>query len=300
LKQISLLSLLLLLIAGCSTKAPAPLTHKISTSCHYYSLASARCLDQEAYLDLITPYKVIFIGDQHDSVSAHKVMLETITGLQYRGFKVSVANEWFSPDENMLLKKYVKGELDANGSKALGWKKRVGYDFNLSEPIYQAVIDGGGTLYGINMSRDFKKKISEQNLSGMSADELSFYENLDLNVSAHKEMLAPFFGHCHMKRDGEDALQCTERMYRVQVAWDTMMGEESAKLAALMQEKEKLIVFVGAMHLEGKLGVNLRFARKSNIPSITLLPYPKDEEKIIEIEHGSSDLIYLYDSSSSK
>ncbi len=293
-KQTSLLFLLLLLIAGCSTKEATPLTHKVSAECRYYSLESASCLDLESYLDVIAPYKVIFIGDQHDSASAHEMMLETINGLQQRGFKVSVANEWFSPDENTLLKKYVMGELDANSSKALGWKKRVGYDFNLSKPIYQAVIAGGGALYGINMDKAFKKRVSEQNLSGMSSVERSFYEKLDLNVSAHKEMLAPFFGHCHGKRDSEDALQCTERMYRVQVAWDTMMGEESAKLAASLQEGEKLIVFVGAMHLEGKLGVNLRFARKSNIPSITVIPYPKDKEKVIEIEHGSSDLIYLY------
>ena len=270
------------------------MTHKVSAACRYYSLESASCLDLEGYLDVITPYKVIFIGDQHDSAPAHEVMLETIKGLQHRGFKVSVANEWFSPDENTLLKKYVKGELDANSSKALGWKKRVGYDFNLSEPIYKAVIEGGGALYGINMDKAFKKRVSEQNLSGMSQAERSFYENLDLNVSAHKEMLAPFFGHCHNKRAGENAQQCAERMYRVQVAWDTMMGEESAKLAASLQKNEKLIVFVGAMHLEGKLGANLRFARKSNIPSITVIPYPKNQEKVIEVEHGSSDLIYLY------
>ena len=73
-----------------------------------------------------------------------------------------------------------------------------------------------------------------------------------------------------------------------------MMGEESAKLAGSLHKNEKLIVFVGAMHLEGKLGVNLRFARKSNIPAITVIPYPKGNKKIIEIEHGSSDLIYLY------
>ena len=131
----------------------------------------------------------------------------------------------------------------------------------------------------------------------MSAQEREFVDGLDLNISAHKQLLAPFFSHCHKTRKDEDAKQCMERMYRVQVAWDSMMGQESAKLAEKLEDNEKLIVFIGAMHLDSKLGANLRFTRQSNIPTITVLPYPKDSslEKVIEIDLGKSDIIYLYE-----
>jgi len=284
-------------MTGCGSKKPTPITFKIPTSCTYYSLQSAECLDEAEFIERIAPYKVIFVGDHHHSLNAHKVVIALINGLSTDGYKVALANEWFSPQDNALLEQYVQGKLDSNTSKALGWKKRVGYDFNLTEPIFNAIIKQEGTLYGINMDKTFRKKISDYNLSAMSNEEKAFVQGLDLNVSAHQQLLAPFFSHCHKTRKGEDAQQCMERMYRVQVAWDTKMGEESVKLAKKLKDDERLIVFVGAMHLESKLGVNLRFARESNLPTLTVLPFPKDSyhEKQIDVDLGSSDMVYLYE-----
>ena len=297
LKQISIFISLLLLIGGCGLKEPTVITHKVATTCDYYSLQSAQCLDKKSFIDRVEPYEVIFVGDHHHSANAHKVMVELVNGLSSRGHKIALANEWFSPKENALLQQYVDGELEDNISKGLDWKKHAGYDFNLSEPIYNAVIANSGKLYGINMDKQFKKMVSDQNITAMSDEQRAFYDSLDLNVSAHQQLLAPFFSHCHKTRNGESPEQCTERMYRVQVAWDSMMGQESAKLAEKLKDNEKLIVFIGAMHLESKLGANLRFARETNKPFITILPIPKDVklEKEIEVDLGSSDMIYLYE-----
>jgi len=222
-------------------------------------------------------------------------LLTLIEGLSEQGYRVSLANEWFTPEENTLLENFSAGKLDKNTSKALGWQKRAGYDYNLTQAIYDAVIKEHGKLYGINMNKKFKKLISDQNISGMDVEQSTFYKRLDLNVTAHQQLLKPYFAHCHSHRKDESAQMCSERMYRVQVAWDSMMGEESAKLAEKLEKDEKLIVFIGAMHLEGKLGANLRFTRASNVPSVTILPYQKDGEMCIDIDHGSSDLIYLYE-----
>jgi len=282
---------------GCSSNKPTPIRFSVPTTCSYYSLVSAECMDEKQFIERVEPYKVIFVGDHHHSANAHKMVVTLINGLSAHGYKVALANEWFTPQENTLLSRYVDGVLESNSSKALGWKKRVGYDFNLTEPIFSAIIKQKGKLYGINMSKPFRKKISDNNLSGMDESEKKFVRSLDLNVTAHIQLLAPFFGHCHKMQKDEDTQQCMERMYRVQVAWDSMMGEESAKLAEQLASDEKLIVFIGAMHLESKLGANLRFARKSNVPSITILPYPKDSrlEKVLELDLGSSDIAYLYE-----
>ena len=284
-------------MTGCGSKKPTPITFQIPTSCTYYSLQSAECLDKAAFIERVAPYKVIFVGDHHHSLNAHKVVIALINGLSKHGYKVDLANEWFSPQDNALLEQYVQGKLDSNTSKALGWKKRAGYDFNLSEPIFNAVIKENGKLYGINMDKAFRKKISDYNLTGMTNKEEEFTTTLDLNVSVHKQLLAPFFSHCHKTREGENTQKCMERMYRVQVAWDSMMGQESVKLAKKLKDNERLIVFVGAMHLESKLGVNLRFARESNLPTLTVLPFPKDShrEKQIDVNLGSSDMVYLYE-----
>ncbi|MGB5965237.1 MAG: ChaN family lipoprotein [Sulfurimonadaceae bacterium] len=295
-KQISIFIGLLLFIGGCGLKETAAITHKIPVICDYYSLQSAQCLDKKSFIDRVEPYEVIFVGDHHHSTNAHKMAVELINGLSRRGYSIAFANEWFSPKDNALLQQYVDGKLDSNASKALDWKKRVGYDFNLSEPIYDTVMANHGKLYGINMDKQFKKMVSEQNVTAMSEEQRTFYDSLDLNVTAHQQLLSPFFSHCHKTRNGESLQQCSERMYRVQVAWDSMMGQESAKLATNLKENEKLIVFVGAMHLESGLGVNLRFRRMSNRPSITILPMSRgvQQQKEIAVDLGSSDMLYLY------
>lgn len=292
----AILQVIVLLFAGCADKNSAPLHHTVQSSCSYYSLQSAECLDKQGFMNRIEPYKVIFIGDHHQSVNAHRRVVELLDGLSDDGYTLALANEWFSPQENSLLQQYVDGELDSNGSKALEWKKRTGFDFNLSEPIYSAVIANHGKLYGINMDKAFKTMVSEQNITAMSHEQRRFYESLDLNVSVHQQMLSPFFSHCHHLKKGETQEECTARMYRVQVAWDSMMGEESAKLAQNLKENEKLVVFVGAMHLESGLGVNLRFSRMTNIPFVTILPMPRgdQEQKELTVDLGSSDLLYLY------
>lgn len=294
-KQISIFITLVLLLTACSHHESLPLTHKVSNTCTYYSIKSATCLNAKRYIESIEPYQVIFVGDHHDSAAAHQVMVETIKGLSKAGYRVSVANEWFTPQDNKMLENYVAGKLDHNSSKALKWKQRAGYDFNLTQPIYDAVIKEEGSLYGINMDKAFKKKISHQQLSEMSSEEKKFYDALDLNVTAHQQLLAPFFDHCHHIQKGESARACSERMYRVQVAWDSMMGEESAKLASRLEKNERLIVFIGAMHLESALGANLRFARQSHIPFITILPYKIEQNVPYQtLDHGSADIIYLY------
>ncbi|MCJ7765766.1 MAG: ChaN family lipoprotein, partial [Thiovulaceae bacterium] len=202
-KNLSLFGSLLLLFVGCADKHASSLSYKVHPSCTYYSLQRAECLNRETFIDAFEPYKVIFVGDHHDSANAHKVLTELINELSDRGYKIALANEWFSPSENRLLQRYVAGELDANISKALGWKNRAGYDFNLSKPIYDAVIENHGSLYGVNMSSELEKKISDQNRSSMSARERVFYDELDLNMSVHKAMLSPYFSHCHSLRSGE-------------------------------------------------------------------------------------------------
>ncbi len=296
LKQILFFTALLVLFSGCASKEPTAITYDVPVACKYYSLHSAECLDEAGFIDTIEPYAVIFVGDHHQSKTAHNVVTELVNGLSGRGYKIALANEWFSPQDDALLEQYSNGELDSNGSKALGWAKRAGYDFNLSKPIFDAVIANGGTLYGINMDQKFKKMVSEQNSSAMSEEQRTFYENLDLNVTVHQQLVAPFFSHCHHLKNGETQEECSARMYRVQVAWDSMMGQESAKLAQGLQEKEKLIVFVGAMHLESKVGVNLRFARKTTTPSLTILPVPRvvNTEPTLDVAPGSCDIVYLY------
>ncbi len=260
-----------------------------------YDLKSEECDSFESFIKKIEPYSVIFIGDHHDSANLHVSIAKIITMLSKKGYKISLANEWFTPLDNALLKRYTKAQLnDEEFQKQIKWKDKSGYEFKSFAPIYHSIIDAKADMYGINLTKKERKLISEQNLSAMSSELQMFYNNLDLNTSSHKALLAPFFEHCHSKKKEENALTCKKRMYRVQVAWDSKMAQESVKLAkkVLKTSKDKLIIFAGAFHLESHLGINMRFSRQYQSLHVTVLPAIKPQEAI---DLGYSDFVLFYD-----
>lgn len=279
-------------LSGCAEQ-PRPLEHQIPDDCRIYAMKSAHCIDRESLVDQLAHYRVIFVGDHHQSEAVHRFAAELIKALHQKGYRIHLANEWFTPADNIVLQEYASGAFEGNFTEAVGWKKKAGYDFSLYEPLYRSVQATRGGLYGINMDKAMRRRISDQNLSGMRPDEKTFYDSLDLNISAHRQLLAPFFSHCHASKAGESEKACLERMYRVQVAWDTYMGEQSAALASrlLKRPEEKLIVFVGAMHLAYGLGVNVRFARFSDLPFATVLPEALPRRSL---RHAKADYLYLY------
>lgn len=291
-KSIYFLIVLLLFFSGCSQ--PQPLAHKFTCKNEIYALKSSECLSMENFHKKIEAYQIIFIGDYHDETAVQEFVARFITN---NSKKIHVANEWFTPKHNELLDDYCRGDVNASVLRDdINWTKKVGYDFKNYASIYKSVKDAKGKLYGINMSRAFRKKISDQNISSMSSKEKLFFDSLDLNVTAHQQLVSPYLDHC---KHSKNISICKDRMYRVQVAWDSYMGHESALLAQniLADNNSVLIVFVGAMHLSQSLGVNMRFARESNMPFVTLLPH---SDKELSVRHGDAEYIFFYDDNETK
>jgi len=238
-------------------------------------------------------YPVIFVGDHHNEEKTHQFFNQYLQGLAKKGYKIHLANEWFSPEHNALLKRYTDGKINAEGlKKGRGWDKFTSLRWDLVGNLYETVKKSGGKLYGINLSKKDRKKISKRLFEQMSKEEKRFYDSLDLNVKAHRALVMPFFSHCK-QRPQKGNEPCNERMYKVQVAWDTYMGEESAKIAKniIKTKKDKLIVFAGAMHVAYGLGIPLRFARKSNLPSYIISNHKNGSETL---DANIADAVFIY------
>ena len=292
---ISLLTLLLLLLTGC-TEPNIPLKHLLPSSCTIYDMKQARCIDDRELVKRLAPYRVVFVGDHHAQTDLHQKLAKFITQLDRSGRHVSLANEWFIPEDNSLLKQYAKGSFKGDFPEKVKWKKKAGYAFDSYDLMYNAVCKAHGGLYGINLSRESRKRISNADRSVMTKEEKNFYDSLDLNVTAHRQMLAPFFSHCHSLRKGENLASCSERMYRVQVAWDSYMAKESAALASrvLHRRNDLLMVFAGSMHFSYGLGINARFARLSREPFVTIKPVPTGTDSA---DVGEADFLLFYEPS---
>ncbi len=280
-------------LTSCSSIKAPTLTFNVNEPCTIYSLKSAECKTKKELIKELRDYKVIFIGDHHDSIDLHQDVASIINAISKDGYKVILANEWFTPAQNTTLHKFVNSDINESMFvKEINWSKKLRYSYNSFKPIYDTVKKNNGKLKGINLSKNERKKISSLKLKQMSKEELNFYNSLDLNVSTHKQMISPYISHCHAPLKGESLEECTLRMYRVQVAWDSKMADESYKLYKKLKKDEKLIVFAGSMHIINRLGIPLRFARYTSTPTITIIPAQK--EKNITIPLGTSDYILIY------
>jgi len=292
-KNYILLLCIALLFGACSSKSDLDF-EGFEKKDQIYSTKKAKNVTIKQAVEQIEPYQVIFVGDHHDTKKTHEFFNEILKELIHKGYKIHLANEWFSPKHNKMLKQYINDEFDSSElKKKREWEKFTRFDWDLSKMLYETVKNSAGQLYGINITKEFRKNISKKQTLEMNLSQRDFFYGLDLNVKAHQKLVNPYLQHCDKMPNSKS---CMERMYRVQVAWDSYMAQETYKLSkeVLKTSKDRLIVFAGAFHINYDLGIPLRFARLSNIPYATITNYEINKEEDIKLHNNLSDIVYIY------
>ncbi|WP_026802808.1 ChaN family lipoprotein [Aliarcobacter lanthieri] len=283
------------LFTGCADKSVL-LTHNLEKKEDIYSIKQAKSISMQELVNEVEHYPIIFVGDHHNTQKTHKFFADFINELNKKGYNLNLANEWFTPAQDELLKEYTDNKFDtATFKEKIEWDKFSKYKWEYVSLLYEAIKNSGGRLYGMNISKEDRAKISLKQFDKMSQEEKDFYNALDLNVTAHNQLIEPFFKHCKTMSKTDEP--CEQRMYRVQVTWDTYMGENVAKIAkdVIKSPKDKLLVFAGAMHIEQNLGIPLRFSRLSNLPFISISNEKIDKEQDLKINTNKSDIVYIYE-----
>jgi uncharacterized iron-regulated protein len=286
----------IILFTGCAEKV-APLTHNLEKKEDIYSIKQAKSISMQELLNEVENYPVIFVGDHHNTEKTHKFFADFINELTKKGYNLSLANEWFTPEQDSILKEYTDNKFDTDTFKQkVEWDKFSKYKWEYVSSLYEAIKNNHGKLYGMNISKKNRTKISLKQFDKMSDEEKAFYNNLDLGVTAHKQLISPYLKHCD-KMPTTSKEPCEERMYRVQVTWDTYMAQNVAKISkeVIKTPKDKLLVFAGAMHIEQGLGIPLRFVRLSNLPFITISNEKIEKNRKLEINTNKSDIVYIYE-----
>jgi len=285
------------IFSGCTNKELL-LTHNLEKKEGIYSIKQAKDINMKQLVKEIEYYPIIFVGDHHNTEKTHKFFENLLKELDKNGTNLFLANEWFTPQHDKLLKDFTDGKIDSKTLKEKRkWDEFTVYKWKYVEPLYEAIKKNNGKLYGINISKEQREKISLKLFDKMSKEEKEFYNNLDLNVSAHNQLVMPYLKHCNKMPPSDNPEPCEERMYRVQVTWDTYMAQNVAKIAkkVIKNPKDKLIVFAGAMHVEQNLGIPLRFARLSNLPFVTISNEKIQKDKDLKLDVNKADIVYIYE-----
>ncbi|MBI4389556.1 MAG: ChaN family lipoprotein [Nitrospinae bacterium] len=243
-------------------------------------------VDPGQLAEAVSGARVVYVGETHDNIEAHRVQLEIVRRLlaKFPG-KVAVGMEMFRRSAQPELDLWRKGELsDARFRKLFG--KNWGSGFRLYRPIFEFLKENRIPLLGLKSSRETEDRLREQGL------ESPFLPEMDVNDPYHKRQAMAIFG-------GHEPRQGTSNPYHMLVLWEESMAQTVAEFLKNEDYRDwKLVVLAGGYHVQYGFGVPKRAFRRAPhtysivLPTIVEIPEElKDRE--MRTEHVS---IPLYES----
>jgi uncharacterized iron-regulated protein len=241
-------------------------------------LPTGLAVNFDQMMETIAASRVIYIGETHDNIEAHKVQLQIIKKLTEQ-FPVSIGMEMFRRSAQEKLDQWHTGELPVKEFKNL-FHTNWGSGYRLYQPIFDFARTNQIKLIGLKSSR----KVENSFRSGDPAPDNTFYPELDDQDPYHRAYcMAAFGGH----RGTEKAL---EKPYRMLLLWEETMAQTVARFLINPKNKNtKLVVLSGGFHIQYGFGIPKRAYRRvphvySTIqPTITHIPEElKDREMVVE------------------
>lgn len=232
-------------------------------------------------MDVISGSRVIYIGETHDNLEAHRIQKEIIQRLAARfPGKIAVGMEMFRRSSQEDLDRWSQGTLPEKEFKKLV-RKDWGPQYRLYQLIFKTLRQHSIPLYGLKSSRETEDLFRR----GEPLPGLEVYPELDMDDIYHKPYAMSFFG------GHETHAKALEKPYRMLLLWEETMAKTVAEfLNAPDRADWKLVVLAGGFHVQYGFGIPKRAFRRAPhafsivLPGVTRIPEElKDRE--MEVKH---------------
>lgn len=221
----------------------------------------------EQMIDTVSGSRVIYIGETHDNLEAHRVQLEVIRRLQEQSpGQISVGMEMFRRSAQDDLDLWQKGNITDKQFRKL-FRKNWGHGYGLYQPIFEYLKENSIPLIGLKSSHALEQKFRD---GGPDQEGLP---EIDLTDAYHRAYSMSLFG-------GNDThTSAVSKPYQMLLLWEESMAETVANfLKDEANKNRKLIVLAGGFHVQYGYGIPKRaFRRKPHdysiiLPTVTEIP----------------------------
>ncbi len=241
---------------------------------------------KEQMIETLAGARVVYIGETHDNLEAHRVQLEVIRALAEMG-PVAVGMEMFRVSAQEELDRWRNGGLSDLEFKKL-FAKNWGPGYRLYQPIFDYLKEKSIPLLGLKSSRAMEDALRGKGNASRPLPEL---DSTDTYHNAYS--MSIFGGH-------GDHAQALSKPYQMLLLWEETMAETVAAFVRNPEHKHrKLVVLAGGFHVQYGFGVPKRAFRRAPhaysivLPTVTHMPAElKDRE--MKVEHVSIPL-YMAD-----
>jgi len=235
-------------------------------------------------MESVSKSRVIYVGETHDNIEAHKVQLQIIKRLS-EYYPVAIGLEMFRRSAQEKLDRWNSGKLSVKEFKKL-FHSNWGIGYQLYQPIFDFAQTHKLPLIGLKSTR----KVENSFRSGDPAPDGTFYPEMNAEDPYHRAFsMAAFGGHRGTKK-------ALEKPYQMLLLWEETMAQTVARfLMNPKYKKIKLVVLSGGFHVQYGFGIPKRAFRRvphsySIIqPTVTHVP-EKLKGREMEIEKVSIPL----------
>ncbi len=239
---------------------------------------------KDQMIDIVSGSRVIYVGETHDNLEAHRAQLEVIERLNniFPG-KITVGLEMFRQSAQPDLDRWHNGELTQGEFKAL-FHKNWGPGFKLYRSIFDFAKENSIRLIGLKSSRETETRLRNE---GPTAHPENFPEMDETDIHHKTFSMSMFGGH-------NDHAEALVKPYQMLLLWEEAMAHAVGEFLQHNADG-KLVVLAGGFHVQYGFGIPKRAFRRIPhpysiiLPTVTQLPEElKDRE--MKVEHVSIPL----------
>ena len=218
---------------------------------HILHLPTGLEVTADQMIDTVAGSRVIYIGETHDNLEAHRVQLEIIQKLlARRPGKIAIGMEMFRKSAQEELDLWHAGQFSDEKFKKI-FRENWGGSYKLYQSIFDYIKFNHLPLIGLKSSVEtetrLKKDYTQLNFPAMDANDIY-----------HKAYADAIFGGGKDKH-GHDA----NILYKMLVLWEESMAETVADFLRDPARKNwTLVVLAGGFHIQYGYGIPKRAFRR--------------------------------------
>lgn len=220
---------------------------------------------RDQMIDTVAGSRVIYVGEAHDNLEAHRIQLEVIENI-YKRFpgKVALGMEMFRQSAQSELDLWHDGKL-SNEKFTKVFRQNWGEGYKLYQPIFNYAKANGLPLIGLKSSTETENRLRK------GYTQVNFPE-LDENDIYHRKYAEAIFGGGQKNHDHNSGA-----MYKMLTLWDESMAETVATFLKNPEYRDwKLIVLAGGFHVQYGYGIPKRSFRRVPHSYSIIIPVVKE------------------------
>jgi len=227
-------------------------------------------VSKEDLINIADGARIIYVGETHDNLNAHKIQLEILRAFYERHpGKIAVGMEMLKRPSQTIADQWTSGELDEK-TFVRTWADDWSNDYPYYRDILEYVREKRIPLLALRASDDWMTRIKA--LEDTKPDQLGEQEEqtlpeMDIEDRYHRSQIEAVFNK-HPGRTQE-----FEEFYKVQVLWDESMAQSVYEYLVTEDGRDKkMLVFAGSQHIEHGFGIPRRVFRRLPVAYTIVLP----------------------------